>query len=83
MEELSGISQNQRYWIKIYDNMKAQYKQNKINCEGQGAKSSYYKFENEILNFINENRKYNIPVTTYMVISKIMNLVQNQIMHNY
>lgn len=75
MEELSGISpQNQRYWIKIYDNIKAKYKQNKINFEEKGAKSSYFQYENEILNFIIENRKYNIQVTTSMVISKIISL---------
>ena len=78
MEEISGISpQNQRYWIKTYDNMKAQFKQNKINCKGQGAKSAFFKYENEIINFIDENRKYNIAVTTFMVISKIISLYKD------
>ena len=78
MEEMRGISpQNQRYWIKIYNDIEAQFKQNKINFKGQWAKSAFFKYENEIINFIYENRKYNITLTTFMVINKIISLYKD------
>ena len=54
--------------------MKAQYKLNRINCSGQGVKARFFEYEEEIVNYIFDKRKSNIPVTKSMVIGKIGSL---------
>lgn len=54
--------------------MQSQINLNRINCKGQGHKSSFEKYEKEILSFIINTWKLNLPVTTNLVIAKITNL---------
>ena len=54
--------------------MQSQTNLNRINCKGQGHKSSFEMYEKEILSFIINTRKLNLPVTTKLVIAKITSL---------
>ena len=54
--------------------MKIQSNIYRINCIGQGVKSEYIEYEKEIIDFIINNRKLNLPATTSLVIAKICSL---------
>ena len=75
LEEISGISpQCQRYWEKNLENMKAETNLKRVNFHGQGVKSNFYENEKEIIQFIIDNRKLNLPISTSILIAKISSI---------